>query len=139
MSRTLRSFKKHRGIALAGILVYLATLVLGGWGAFILCYGSEDQVSIEILQENCCGGPSATSLPPGVNPNTEIQRTHLECGTCVDIPLSTQVKLPSKADVVSQSRVITHLAVVDLSNPFPTHHNGLRSVPLAFRTVILLI
>ncbi|MBI4777199.1 MAG: hypothetical protein HY788_23960 [Deltaproteobacteria bacterium] len=139
MNRALRPSRKKGGIALAGILAYVATLVLGGWGAFVSCYGSEGHAGIESLQENFCGHPLGAPLPAGLSPGAELQQTHVQCGTCVDIPLSGQVKLPSKADVVSQSRATVHLAAVDLTKPFPTHTNGLRSVPLAFRTVILLI
>ena len=139
MNYTLKSLRKEAGIALAGVLFYIFAMILGSFGATVLCYGGDGHVTIETLRGDRCGPLSVSPQLPGIDPNVQIQRANDQCGPCVDVSVSDQDKLPSRTDAVSQSSVTANLPLPDPDNLFRAPRTPLRPIPLIIRTVVLLI
>lgn len=124
------------------IATMLLTIAQWSYGGFVLCYGADGHIEIEIpAVKNCCKKSAALQ--------SLSQATHLDSQHCVDVPIWDQ------KFVVSASKTLSHLKAgmpqyvvsfltcsKDLSlrqrdlQIIPSFHNPLLST---LKTVVLLI
>ena len=124
------------------IAAMLLTIAQWSYGGFVLCYGSDGHIEIELpAAKDCCKKNAAFQ---SLN-----QKTHLDSQHCVDIPIWSQKYVVSASKTVSQLKdgipqyVVSFLPCSkdlplgqrDVHN-IPSFHNPLLST---LKTVVLLI
>lgn len=139
----------HRKIS--SILIVLFTLLFLNAQSltnFVICFGEDGHIEIEIADEDQCYHPSSetfkTSYAAFSLPKLDYHETY--CKTCVDLPFSCSDEMISSITNQLPKAKVPVLSLIELTQPSfaetksKSYSNLLQSThPFTLKTIILLI